>query len=132
MEVLDEAQTPALFLLLLELGQQADMLFKVDRPPVIGINQSEIPKLRPLVKIRDSRNRDLKKLLGEGVECSVVGNLPKQTEEVGQERVVSRWLGDGFNKAGASRYQRTKRWQSRDRLQAHPSTRGFRSRRPCG
>ena len=93
-EVMSEARLPALILFALEFGQQAHSLFKVHRPPVIRIDQAEVPKLGPLVKIRNARNRNLQQLLGEGIERAVVSNLLEEVEEIAEERVVFRRLGD--------------------------------------
>ena len=69
-QIPDEVQ-PILLFLLRELGKEADAPLEIDRPSVIGINQSEVPKLRALVKVRDSRAGDLQQKLSKRIQRTV-------------------------------------------------------------
>ena len=45
--------------------EQLQALFEVDAPAIIGIDEIEIPKFRPLVEIRHAWRGDFEKRLGE-------------------------------------------------------------------
>ena len=53
---------------LLQRLQQAGARGKIDRPPVVGIDQREIPKLRALVEVRHARHGRLQRDLTERIQ----------------------------------------------------------------
>ena len=58
---------------------------EVDRPPVVRIDERQIPKLSPLVEVRNSGERQLERELGEAVECADERRALREAAEASDE-----------------------------------------------
>ena len=55
---------------------------EIDRPPVVGIDQAEVPVLRPLVEIGHARRRELEQKLREAVHRASRGDPLREGENL--------------------------------------------------
>ena len=68
-----------------ELAQYARAAIVVHRAPVVGIDQAEVPQLRPLVHVGDPRGEPLEEDLGERVAVAGVGDARDEGLDVPEE-----------------------------------------------
>ena len=62
----------------LQRCQHAGTFGKIDRPPVVGIDQRKIPKLRALIEVRHARHRRLQRDLAQRVQGAEQRHAPRQ------------------------------------------------------
>src|SRR5262249_34079617 len=65
---------------------------KINRPAVIGVDEIELPELRPLVQLRNSGSRQAQNGLGERVVYSEIRHARLKREEVVEEFVRPRLI----------------------------------------
>ena len=65
---------------------------KINQPPVIGIDQVEIPELAALVDVRHTRDGQLQDELRQGSYCRRPRHQPDKIREIGEEGIMARGI----------------------------------------
>ena len=67
------------------LRQHRPAQLEIDRPPVVGVDQREVPQLAALIGVGHARRGQLEQGLGQPVERADQRDLRLERQEIGQE-----------------------------------------------
>src|SRR5207245_11048772 len=73
-------------------------MIEIDGPPVIGINETKIPQITSLVKIRHPRTGHLHQDLSQTIQHAVFGDPSLEFQEIIQKQIAAAGFQDGPKK----------------------------------